>query len=78
MKTRQDIIRLRLTALKMNYGTPNKFICQRTGITEPVLSRFVRGIFNLQQEDLDRLEKFLSDRGYGDDLKCFIGIVQGR
>jgi len=74
--TKQDSLRIRMNALFADYGTRQNFICERTGIFPSTLTKFKKDNLNLNDTECERLDQFLTERGYGDDLKAITSIIQ--
>lgn len=60
----QDLTRDKLIKFIQQEGTNQKFIAIKTGIIESNLSRFKNKALNLKYSDLERLNQFLSAKGY--------------
>lgn len=73
----QDNLRIRMNALQVDYGTKQSYICEQTKIHPSDLTRFKKNHLELTQPECERLDKFLSERGYGSDIFAFKAIVQG-
>lgn len=63
MLEQKEIIK-RLKAMMKVYGTPNAFVGKKTGLDNSTICRLLKDDINLKQENLDKLDKFLSDRGF--------------
>lgn len=74
----QDNLRIRLNALVADYGSTLAYVCRQTHITAPELTKFKKRTLCLSPSQAERLNAFLAERGYDDDLDAFGSIVQGR
>ncbi len=74
----QDALRLRLSALKAEYGSTNRFVATKTGIDESAICLFCRGVKNLRDYQYDKLDDFLAAKGFKNDLECLTVLIQGR
>lgn len=73
----QSNLRVRLNALISDFGTTQTYICRETGIAPSELCRFRRQTVILAPTQAQRLDQFLTERGYEDTVKAFSAIVQG-
>lgn len=60
----QDDVRARLIECLAKKGIKQTFIANYAGIMTPTLSRFKKGTQELWDENLSRLDKFLTEQGY--------------
>ena len=63
MLEQKEIIK-RLKAMMKVYGTPNAFVGKKTGLDNSTICRLLKDDINLKQENLEKLDKFLSVRGF--------------
>lgn len=67
-----------MNALLADYGTKQTYICKYTGIAPSDLCKFKGDRLSLTLSQCERLDKFLTERGYGnDELKAITAIIQG-
>ena len=60
----QDNLRDRLNMLMDDYGTTQNFICEKTGLAPSELCRFRKETVVLNQTQVNKLNGFLTERGY--------------
>ena len=77
MKQEQDTLRLRMAALMLDYGTTQSYIARCTHIDRADLSKFKAQKMILAPAQAQRLDTFLSQRGYRDELGAMDAIING-
>lgn len=74
---KQNDLRIRLCALISDYGTTITYIAQKANIDRSSLSKFRNGKLYLEPSQVQRLDRFLSERGYSNELKAITAVIQG-